>query len=139
MTSSCLGETHYFSLMQEVKADGWSRRDGLFYELPVQDSLSLYHIDIVGRLRYNYAPDSLSLLLRVEAPSGEWFCDTIHFGLLHAHDRLWEDFRFDYCSHLCFTQKGIWRFELRHNANADILKGVSAIGFYINKEKNGKK
>ena len=137
--ASCMREPGYLSLMQEVPPKGWSRHDTLTMEMAVRDSLLLYHIDLIGRLRSVYDQDSLSVVLRVYAPNGTSFTDTLSFGVTHAYDRIWEDFRFGYCSHVCFTQKGIWRFDLWHHMNTDMLKGVFAIGLYIKREDNGKK
>lgn len=125
--------------MQELPTVGWDRLHGLIFDLPLHDSLSYYHIDLTGRLRNTYHYDSLSIILQVSAPDGASFCDTVSLGLIHANDRIWEDFRFGYCSKVTFSQKGIWRFELRHNMDRDLLKGISAIGVSIQKETNGKK
>ena len=125
--------------MQDLPAIGWNRQNGLAFDFPLHDSLSYYHIDLIGRLRNTYTQDDLSLILQVNAPSGVWFRDTVYFGLIHAYDRIWEDFRFSYCSKVAFAQKGVWRFELWHNMDTDPLKGVLAIGLSIRKEDNGKK
>ena len=136
---SCVGEPKYLSLIEKIPAEGWNRQIPFTFEIPIPDSLSLYHIDIIGRVRNIYVPDSLTLVLRVNAPSGASFTDTLSLGLTHTYDRIWEDFRFSYCSHVRFTQKGIWRFELWHQMDSEILKGVFAIGLYAKKERNGKK
>jgi len=125
--------------MEEIRTDGWNRHDSIAFEIPVQDSLSRYHIDIIGRVRNTYLPDSLSLILRVNAPSGASFTDTLSLGLTHNYDRIWEDFRFGYCSHVRFTQKGIWRFYLWHQMDPEILKGVFSVGLCVKKERDGKK
>jgi len=139
LLASCGEAPKSLALMREVEARGWSRRDSFSFDMPVRDSLSLYHIDIVGRLRNTYLHDSLRVILHVSAPSGEWFRDTVRLSLTHDHDRLWEDFRFAYCSRVRFTQTGVWRFDLWHYMDAEILKGVSAIGLYVKRERNGKK
>jgi len=139
LLASCTEAPKTFALMQEIPSGNWRRQDSLSFELPVRDSLRLYHIDIIGRLRNTYAMDSLRVILKVSAPSGIWFRDTVHVVLTRAYDRLWEDFRFSYCSRIKFAQKGVWRFELWHYMDTEILKGVSAIGFYIKQKDDGEK
>ena len=131
---ACSHQISSFTAFQEIDKKGWQRTFEPSCEVALDDSLTLYHIDITGRLRYAYVPDSLSLSVQVTAPSGISFCDTVSFAVAHVRSHLWEDFRFPYCSHVRFLETGLWRFSFDHNMGAETLKGVMFVGVSIHKE-----
>ena len=139
LSTACSPEYGSYANMQQIDKTGWQRLCAYSCEAPVYDSLSFYRIDVTGRLRYSCRLDSLSVIVQVTAPAGESFRDTLSFALAHLNDRIWKDFRFPWCSHVQFLEKGTWQFSFWHNMDIDVLTGVTAIGVYIEKEGDGKK
>jgi len=132
--AACAHDTLGYAVVQSPPTDGWKRQQPLSFEVPVKDSLSLFRIDITSRFRNHYTSNLFLAVLQVTAPSGDQFCDTLSFPITHTYNRLWNDFKFPYCSHVQFAQKGTWRFTVWHCMEENELKGVSAIGLYIEKE-----
>jgi gliding motility-associated lipoprotein GldH len=112
---------------------GWQQQQELICKVLVHDSLSLFHIDITGRIQNSYFADSLSIIVQVTAPSGNFFCDTVSYGVTPSRYHLWQDFRFPWCSRIRFSETGTWHFSFRHKMEVEVLTGVMAIGVYINK------
>ena len=119
--------------MQQIDKKGWKPLHSYSCEIVLNDSLSLFYVDITGRFS-RYIPDSLSLIVEVTSPLGSSFCDTLSFAITHKPNRLWADFRFPYCSHVRFSEKGVWRFSFRHYMGVETLTGIEAIGVYIKRE-----
>jgi len=132
--SACSLELRNLASMLSIDKKGWHASDTYLCEVEIADSLSFYHVDITGRLRHNYRPDSLSLIVAVTAPSGDSFCDTLSYSVVHLRGTLWEDFRIPYCSRVRFSQMGTWQFSFRQNMDTETLKGIVAIGVYLQQD-----
>jgi hypothetical protein len=102
----------------------------------IMDTISLFHFDITGRISRNFPLDSLSLRVNVTAPSGGSFADTLSFCITRNPNHLWTDFRFPYCSHICFSEGGDWHFTFWQNTSIERLYGMTALGVYFTKERN---
>ena len=133
--ASCSHVPRSVAAMQLIDKNGWDQQHAVVCKILVKDSLSLYHIDVTGRLRNTYPFDSLSTIVQVTAPSGRSFSDTVFFTTTHPRNRPYSDFRFSYCSNVCFSERGTWEFSFLHQMDVQILKGVMSIGIYMEKEK----
>lgn len=120
-----------YASTQQIAKEGWPKQYALICEVQIEDTISLFHIDITGRIRNTYLLDSLSLIVEVTSPLGCSFCDTLSFGLTNTRNRLWEEFRFPYCSDVCFSETGRWQFTFRHNMEDEVIEGVMSAGVYI--------
>ena len=130
------GEREDSSQMQNLPATGWEQDGPVHFIYAATDSVERYSMGIEGRIRYDYFPDKLSIVLQVTAPSGAYFRDTLSCPVPHTADRLWSDFRLPYYRHIRFTETGEWRFSITQNMNVSPIMGIGSIGIYI--EKDGK-
>jgi gliding motility-associated lipoprotein GldH len=132
--NACSQELRSYASFQSIGKEGWHELFEPSCQEVINDSLALFRIDIAGRLKYTYLPDSLSLIVTVTDPLERSFCDTLSFAVAAVRNRPWEDFRFPWCGHVRFLEKGTWRFSFRQNMDVETLRGVIAIGVYIRKE-----
>jgi len=132
--TSCVNDPSTYAVMQPIQKEGWQLQDPYTCKVVINDTISLYRLDITGRLHYAFARDSLLLVLQVTAPSQRSFSDTLSFAVAHMSHRLWNDFRLPYNNRIRFAEKGEWQFSFWQHTDLQMLTGVKAIGIYITKE-----
>ena len=134
LLASCTPNPISYASTQQIDKKGWHSDEELICEVLIEDSLSLFHVDVTGRIQYTCPHDSLSLIIQVTNPLDSSFRDTLSFVVSRVNNHLWEEFRFPYCSNVRFSAPGKWLFSFRHNMSDETLKGVMAIGVYITKQ-----
>lgn len=128
---SCSRHPNNYASFMRFERGGWRQQQNALCEVLIEDTLSLFHIDITGSINYFYFFDSLSVVLTVSAPSGESFADTLSFGFTKDRRNLCEDFRFPYCSQVQFKEAGVWKFSFHHNMGVGVLRGVWCLGVFV--------
>ena len=119
----------------------WSMENRLPFDVTVNDTMGIYSFGMSLRHLENYRYSNLYVFLHTTLPNGNVMCDTIQC-LLAAPDGRWvgkssgsmRDLRITLNPAMRFPLQGTYHFELEQAMREPVLKGISDIGLFIEKQ-----
>lgn len=119
----------------------WAQENRISFDVTVDDTVSGYNFGIGLRHLENYRYSNLFLFLHTRMPNGNITHDTIECTLATPEGR-WigrgsgsmRDLTVPLNENLLFPLKGTYHFEIEQAMREPVLKGISDIGLYIEKQ-----
>ena len=119
----------------------WEVGNRIAFDVPVNDTLGVYAFGMSMRHLENYRYSNLYVFLHTEMPNGNVTHDTIQC-LLATPEGRWigkssgsmRDLRITLNPRLRFPLQGNYHFEIEQAMREPVLKGVSDIGIFIEKQ-----
>jgi gliding motility-associated lipoprotein GldH len=119
----------------------WNKDTSLKFNIPVEDTVSLFSLFINLRNKTDYSFQNLYLFLNIKSPNGNTTTDTLNFILAYDDGNwtgsggLFAKYRenmFLYRKYIQFPEKGNYSVNIRHGMRKDDLEGISSIGLTLN-------
>ena len=119
----------------------WPQENRVAYDVEITDTLSSYEFGIGLRHLENYRYSNLFVFLHTTMPNGNHTRDTIECTLATPEGR-WigkssgsmRDLVVPLNENLLFPLSGTYHFEIEQAMREPVLKGISDIGLYIEKQ-----
>ncbi len=119
----------------------WAQENRVAFDVPIDDTLNGYVFGIGLRHLENYRYSNLFVFLHTRMPNGNITHDTIECTLATPEGR-WigkssgsmRDFVVPLNENLRFPLTGTYHFEIEQAMREPVLKGISDIGLYIEKQ-----
>ena len=119
----------------------WAQENRVAFDVPIDDTLSGYVFGIGLRHLENYRYSNLFVFLHTRMPNGNITHDTIECTLATPEGR-WigkssgsmRDLLVPLNGNLRFPLSGTYHFEIEQAMREPVLKGISDIGLYIEKQ-----
>lgn len=139
ITAACDSRAVYHSYLP-IPQKGWNKQDTLFFQVPLQDSLTVLHLTAGVRNESNYPYQNLYLFISHNLEdSTQWETDTLEFRLTDKEGR-WKGTGWGslYQSTLPMKDAGLRRagnytIKVVHGMKDETLKGISDVGIKIDK------
>ena len=119
----------------------WRQEDRVAFDVDINDTISPYEFGIGLRHLENYRYSNLFVFLHTTMPNGNHTHDTIECTLATPEGR-WigkssgsmRDLTVPLNENLLFPLSGTYHFEIEQAMREPVLKGISDIGLYIEKQ-----
>ena len=119
----------------------WRQEDRVAFDVDINDTISPYEFGIGLRHLENYRYSNLFVFLHTTMPNGNRTHDTIECTLATPEGR-WigkssgsmRDLTVSLNENLLFPLSGTYHFEIEQAMREPVLKGISDIGLYIEKQ-----
>lgn len=119
----------------------WPQEDRVAFDVSIDDTLSVYAFGMELRHLENYRYSNLFVFLHTTLPNGNHTRDTIECTLATPEGR-WigkssgsmRDMRFMLNEQLRFPLAGDYHFEIEQAMREPVLKGISDVGLFIEKQ-----
>ena len=119
----------------------WSVENRVPFDVPIDDTVSIYSFGLSLRHMENYRYSNLYVFLHTTMPNGNVTHDTIQC-LLATPDGEWvgkssgsmRNLRFTLNPRMRFPMQGNYHFEIEQAMREPVLKGISDIGLFIEKQ-----
>ena len=119
----------------------WAQNNRVAFDVPIDDTISGYVFGIGLRHLENYRYSNLFVFLHTKMPNGNVTHDTIECTLATPEGR-WigkgsgsmRDLTIPLNENLRFPLTGTYHFEIEQAMREPVLKGISDIGLYIEKQ-----
>lgn len=127
-----------FSGNYHMEDKQWSMYDPARYAFTIEDTLSLYNIDLSVRTSTDYPYRNLYLFVVTAFPSGTTVTDTVH-AMVADEKGKWlgrgagdlRELTIPYKSNVYFPELGEYHFRVIHGMRDTLLKGVYDMGIRI--------
>lgn len=119
----------------------WAQENRVAFDVDIKDTISGYVFGLEFRHLENYRYSNLFVFLHARMPNGNLTHDTIECTLATPEGR-WigkgsgsmRDLRVPLNENLRFPLKGMYHFEIEQAMREPVLKGISDIGLFIEKQ-----
>ena len=130
-----------FSKRTVIPDAEWAQENRVAFDVPIEDTLNGYVFGIGLRHLENYRYSNLFVFLHTRLPNGNITHDTIECTLATPEGR-WigkssgsmRDLVVPLNENLRFPLTGTYHFEIEQAMREPVLKGISDIGLYIEKQ-----
>ena len=137
--SSCTSNN--FNKRTVIPEAEWAQENHVAFDVPIDDTISPYRFGIGLRHMENYRYSNLFVFLHTRMPNGNITHDTIECTLATPEGR-WigkgsgsmRDLLVPLNGNLLFPLSGTYHFEIEQAMREPVLKGISDIGLYIEKQ-----
>ena len=137
--TSCGGKD--FDERKVIPEAKWAMENRIPFDIEVDDTVSIYAFGMSLRHMENYRYSNLYVFLHTTLPNGNVTHDTIQC-LLATPEGNWvgkssgsmRDISFTLNPHMCFPLRGTYHFEIEQAMREPVLKGISDIGLFIEKQ-----
>ena len=137
--AACTSES--FNKRTVIPEAEWRQEDRVAFDVDINDTLSPYLFGIGLRHIENYRYSNLFVFLHTRMPNGNVTHDTIECTLASPEGR-WigkssgsmRDLLVPLNENLLFPLTGTYHFEIEQAMREPVLKGISDIGLYIEKQ-----
>lgn len=137
--AACTSES--FNKRTVIPEAEWRQEDRVAFDVDINDTLSPYLFGIGLRHLENYRYSNLFVFLHTKMPNGNVTHDTIECTLATPEGR-WigkssgsmRDLLVPLNENLLFPLTGTYHFEIEQAMREPVLKGISDIGLYIEKQ-----
>ena len=137
--TACTSES--FNKRTVIPEAEWRQEDRVAFDVPINDTISPYLFGIGLRHLENYRYSNLFVFLHTRMPNGNVTHDTIECTLATPEGR-WigkssgsmRDLLVPLNENLLFPLTGTYHFEIEQAMREPVLKGISDIGLYIEKQ-----
>ena len=141
--SSCVNKSVIFDESVVIPNASWDSRDLPYFDVNVEDTLSVYDFYFNIRHLENYRYSNFYMFLHTTFPNGNQTHDTIELVLAYPDGR-WigkgsgsmRDNNILLNSNLCFPLKGNYHFEIEQAMRDTQLDGVTDVGIRFEKIRN---
>jgi gliding motility-associated lipoprotein GldH len=139
--SSCTDQNKTWKQNLIIENSLWNKDTLLKFNIPVEDTVSLYSLSVYLRNRTDYSFQNLYLFLNTMAPNGNATTDTLNYILAHddgswtGSGGLFSKYRentFLYRKYIRFPEKGNYSVTIRHGMRKDNLEGITSVGLTLN-------
>lgn len=135
----------YYEKNIAIEKNIWYFDDAKEFDVDIEDSLKTYNFYINVRNTVDYEYANLYFFIKTELPDGELAKDTVECQLADLEGK-WlgtgsgelRNNNFILRRNMRFTQKGLYRFWLKHGMRTDSLKGIADVGIRLEIAKNKK-
>lgn len=139
MITSCT--TDSFDKRTVIPEAEWRQENRVAFDIDINDTISPYEFGIGLRHLENYRYSNLFVFLHTRMPNGNVTHDTIECTLATPEGR-WigkssgsmRDLTIPLNENLLFPLSGTYHFEIEQAMREPVLKGISDIGLYIDKQ-----
>ncbi len=126
---------------QSIPPDGWHYKDGIHFDVDIQDTLSLHALYLDVRNTTDYAYSNLFLFMEIEFPDKRVIRDTLECLLANRRGQ-WtgrgfgntRTNRFLFRDDVWFPTGGTYQFRIYQGMRHEQLEGVSYVGIRIRKK-----
>ena len=133
--------TSSFNKRTVIPEAEWAQEERVCFDVPIDDTLNGYVFGMELRHLENYRYSNLFVFLHTTFPNGNLTHDTIEFTLATPEGR-WigkssgsmRDLRVPLNEALRFPLTGIYHFEIEQAMREPVLKGISDIGIFVEKQ-----
>ncbi len=131
-------QNRYYEKNEAIDQNIWYYRDAKTFEVDIVDSLQAFnfYINVRNTIDYEYA--NLYFFIKTELPNGKLAVDTIECQLANLEGKWlgsgsseFRDNSFILRQNMRFTQKGMYRFYLKHGMRSDSLQGIADVGIRL--------
>lgn len=137
--SSCQSDS--FSERTVIPEAEWRQEDRIVFDVDINDTVNGYVFGMELRHLENYRYSNLFVFLHTRMPNGNMMRDTIECTLATPEGR-WigkssgsmRDLQVPLNENLRFPLKGSYHFEIEQAMREPVLKGISDIGLFIEKQ-----
>lgn len=137
--TACGGEG--FNQRKVIPEAKWAMENRVPFDVTVNDTVGIYSFGISLRHMENYRYSNLYVFLHTDMPNGNVTHDTIQC-LLASPEGRWlgkssgsmRDVRIVLNPNLRFPLQGTYHFEIEQAMREPVLKGISDIGLFIEKQ-----
>ncbi|MBQ3709851.1 MAG: gliding motility lipoprotein GldH [Bacteroidales bacterium] len=137
--TSCGGKD--FDERKVIPEAKWAMENRIPFDMEVDDTVSVYAFGMSMRHMENYRYSNLYVFLHTTLPNGNVTHDTIQC-LLATPEGNWvgkssgsmRDISFTLNPRMCFPLRGTYHFEIEQAMREPVLKGISDIGLFIEKQ-----
>ena len=137
--ASCTSES--FNKRTVIPEAEWAQENRVFFDVDINDTLNGYVFGLELRHLENYRYSNLFVFLHTTMPNGNVTHDTIQCILATPEGR-WvgkssgsmRDVRLTLNPNLRFPLEGTYHFEIEQAMREPVLKGISDIGLFIEKQ-----
>ena len=139
LSSACDKQTVYHSF-QSLPSEGWMRKDTLYFNVNVSDSLTYYKLSMEVRNRNNYPYQNLSLSVCYDSPDSVSLpADTIQLALADT-EGIWKGDGWGGlyqtavpAGSIRIDKSGTYRFKIAYVLPDETLQGLNDIGIKLEK------
>ncbi len=136
---SCQQEP-YYSEERELNPEAWSTDDALMFDLTVNDTTSIFNMELHLKHTTEYAYENIYLLVTTNFPDREPAEERLNIQLAEKTGKWIGNCRSEDCSlkvylldQFRFPSTGDYSFQIKQHTRDKNLKGISAMKFIINK------
>lgn len=129
-----------FEAYNKIPRSGWHKDSLAVFEIPISDSLQNHNLFINVRNDIEYRYSNLWLFIEIEPPQENSTIDTIELVLANPNGKwLGEGFggiktrQVLYKGGVYFPTSGDYKINIRHGMREELLKGLTDIGFRVEK------
>lgn len=138
--TSCTSES--FDKRSVIPEAEWKQEDRVAFDVDINDTVSPYLFGIGLRHLENYRYSNLFVFLHTRMPNGNLTHDTIECTLATPEGR-WigkssgsmRDMNITLNENLVFPLRGTYHFEIEQAMREPVLKGISDIGIYVERQR----
>lgn len=139
LLSGCANDS--FNERTVIPEAEWRQEDRVVFDVDINDTISGYLFGLELRHLENYRYSNLFVFLHTRMPNGNLTHDTIECTLATPEGR-WigkssgsmRDLRVPLNENLRFPLRGSYHFEIEQAMREPVLKGISDIGLFIEKQ-----
>lgn len=133
---------YIFNEVEKIPDGKWNKDNIIEYNVPVNDTLNGYDIQIHLRNDFNYNYRNIWMFIETSAPNGNVLRDTVEFFLADQSGK-WlgkslgnvNEILLDYKKNIRFPASGIYHFKIEQAMRTDELESIMDIGLRIKKTK----
>jgi len=129
-----------FEAYQKVPQDGWHNDSLVIFEIPIDDTIQHHNLYVNVRNNVNYKYSNLWLFINISQEGESGITDTLEILLADPAGRwLGEGFggiktqQIDYKGNVFFPSSGIYSVGIQQGMRDEVLKGITDIGFRVEK------
>ncbi len=124
-----------------MPSQGWHYRDGILFEVEIDDTVSLHQMFLDVRNTTEYEYSNLFIFMDIEFPGDRVIRDTLECILADRRGQ-WtgsgsgriRSNRFLFRDDVWFPESGTYRFTVYHGMRHNTLEGLSDIGIRVEKK-----
>ena len=133
---------YLFNEVEKIPYGKWHKDNIIEYNVPVNDTLNGFDIQIHLRNDYKYQYRNIWMFIETSAPNGNVLRDTVEFFLADQSGK-WlgkglgniNELVLDYKKNIRFPVGGIYHFKIEQAMRTDDLESIMDVGLRIKKTK----
>ncbi|MBN1388783.1 MAG: gliding motility lipoprotein GldH [Bacteroidales bacterium] len=145
LTSACLNScnpANIYADSEKIPGYTWNASNTITFEVPVNDTINAYDINLIIRTDKSYPYRNLFLFIKTTSPQEISIKDTLEYYLADEKGYWYgsglgdvNDLSVPFKTNILFPDEGIYTFSIQHGMRDQNLDGVTDIGIQIRKRK----